>query len=65
MTRDSVASRPDERRAAPAVTGGIEPAGTGGCCGVSDMFNGASGYSKNKGAALVGRGMPHGMGIGR
>ena len=65
MTRDSVASRQGRRRAAPATTGGIEPTGRGGCCGVIDMLNGAPGYSKKKEAAPAGSGMPHGMGIGR
>ena len=65
MTRDSNASKPKGRREAPSATGGIEPAGTGGCCGVSDMFNGASGFSKIKGAAPAGSGMPYGTGIGR
>lgn len=65
MTRDSVASRADGRHLTPAANGGIEPARAGGCCGVSGMFNGASGISKDKGAAPAGSGMPHGMGIGR
>jgi len=65
MRRDSVANRPCQWRAASAAAGGIEPTGKGGCCGLSDMFNGAPDYSRNTGAARAGSGMPHGMGIGR
>jgi len=65
MTRDSVASKADGRRAAPAGTGGFEPAGTAGCCGAFDMFNDASDFTKSTGAAPAGNGMPYGMGIGR
>ena len=65
MRRDSVASRPGQRRTKRSTAGGIEPTGKGGCCGVSDMFNGAPGYSRKKAAARTGSGMPNGMGIGR
>ena len=65
MRRDSVASRSGQRRVKRSTAGGIEPTGTAGCCGVSDMFNGASGFSKITGAAPAGSGMPYGMGIGR
>jgi hypothetical protein len=65
MRRDSVASRSGQRRAKRSTAGGIEPTGKGGCCDVSDMFNGAPGYSRNKGAARAGGGVPNGMGIGR
>lgn len=73
MTCDSGANWDAIRRAvgplpapaARATGGGIVRTGKAGCCGVSDMFNGAPGYSKNKGAAPAGRGMPYGTGLGR
>lgn len=73
MTRDSGAiggaigraTGPAPAPSRRATGGGIDPTGKGGCCGVSDMFNGAPSYSRNKGAAPTGRGMPYGTGVGR
>lgn len=80
MKRDSVVSARSRWPMTGPMTGGNEPTGKGGCCGVSDMVNGSPGYWIRMAKAPAGiapepwRGdlvadggsdMPYGMGIGR